>query len=53
MMLAVAQDTELDRGASAPGTERTCALSREVKPVDELVRFVVAPNGVAAAEYAG
>ena len=39
-MLAVAQDTELDRGASAPGAERTCALSREVKPVDKMVRFV-------------
>ena len=50
MMLAVAQDTELDRGASAPGTERTCALSREVKPVDELVRFVVAPNGEVVAD---
>ena len=41
-MLAVAQEElELDRGASvAPGTERTCALTREVKPVSELIRFV-------------
>ena len=53
-MLAVAQDserdTELDRGASAPGAERTCALSREVKPVDELIRFVVGPNGEVVAD---
>ena len=34
-MLAIAQDSELDRGATsvAPGTERTCALTRELKPV--------------------
>ena len=47
-MLAVAQEElELDRGATsvAPGTERTCALTREVKPVSELIRFVVGPDG--------
>jgi predicted RNA-binding protein YlxR (DUF448 family) len=49
-MLAVAQDNELDRGASAPGTERTCALSREVRPVDELIRFVVGPAGEVVAD---
>jgi hypothetical protein len=49
-MLAVAQDNELDRGASAPGSERTCALSREVKPVDELIRFVVGPAGEVVAD---
>jgi predicted RNA-binding protein YlxR (DUF448 family) len=49
-MLADAQDTELDRGASAPGSERSCALSREVKPVDELIRFVVAPGGEVVAD---
>ena len=49
-MLAVAQDNELDRGASAPGTERTCALSREVKPVDGLIRFVVGPTGEVVAD---
>ena len=48
-MLALAQDNELDRGAAsvAPGTERTCALTRELKPVAELVRFVVGPAGEA------
>ena len=49
-MLAVVQDDELDRGASAPGGERTCALSREVKPVDDLIRFVVAPTGEVVAD---
>lgn len=46
-MLAVAQDNDLDRGAAsaASGTERTCALTREVKPVSELVRFVIGPDG--------
>lgn len=49
-MLAVAQDNELDRGASAPGAERTCALSREVKPVDDLIRFVIGPTGEVVAD---
>jgi len=46
-MLAIAQDNELDRGATsvAPGTERTCALTRELKPVSEMIRFVVGPAG--------
>jgi predicted RNA-binding protein YlxR (DUF448 family) len=48
-MLAIAQDQELDRGATsvAPGTERTCAVTRETKPVSELIRFVVGPDGSA------
>ena len=46
-MLAIAQDGELDRGATsvAAATERTCALTREVRPISELVRFVVGPAG--------
>lgn len=46
-MLALAQDIEVDRGAScvAPGTERTCALTRELKPVAEMIRFVIGPAG--------
>lgn len=45
-MLAAAQDNELDRGATsvAPGSERTCALTRRVMPVSALVRFVVGPG---------
>jgi predicted RNA-binding protein YlxR (DUF448 family) len=50
-MLAMAhideQDSELDRGAiSVPqGTERSCALTRDLKPVSEMIRFVVGPAG--------
>jgi predicted RNA-binding protein YlxR (DUF448 family) len=46
-MLATEQDSELDRGTTsvAPGTERQCALTRALKPVDELIRFVVGPGG--------
>jgi predicted RNA-binding protein YlxR (DUF448 family) len=47
-MLAV-QETqeELDRGTAsvAPGTERTCALTRQVMPVTDMIRFVAGPAG--------
>ena len=50
-MLALA-DPDLDNG---PRTERSvrsrmCAVSREVKPVDELIRFVVSPEGEVMAD---
>ena len=47
MMLATVQDDELDRGTrdGAPGTERSCALTRSVLPVEDLVRFVLGPGG--------
>jgi hypothetical protein len=46
-MLAMMQDDELDRGAAkaASGSERHCALTRTLKPVDEMIRFVVGPDG--------
>ena len=42
------QDTELDAGprSGGAGTERFCVVTRTVKPVDELIRFVVGPDGV-------
>jgi predicted RNA-binding protein YlxR (DUF448 family) len=45
-MLATAHDSELDRGATkvAPGMQRHCALTRTLKPVDEMVRFVIGPG---------
>jgi len=48
-MLAVAQESELDRGATsvAPGTERTCALTRQLKRAEDMIRFVVGPNAEA------
>jgi uncharacterized protein len=48
-MLAQAQnqDDALDAGPRkvAPGTERFCAATGEVKPVDEMIRFVLGPDG--------
>jgi predicted RNA-binding protein YlxR (DUF448 family) len=46
-MLATMEHSELDRGTTsvAPGAERMCALTREVKPVDQLIRFVLSPDG--------
>ena len=48
-MLAGAQDSDLDRGTAhvGPESERTCALTREVKSPAELIRFVVGPSGEA------
>ncbi|VIO66693.1 RNA-binding protein [Bradyrhizobium ivorense] len=45
-MLASA-DPDLDDGprTSKSATTRMCAVSREVRPIDELIRFVVAPTG--------
>jgi hypothetical protein len=50
-MLAQAQDQDdaLDAGPRkvAPGSQRFCAATGEVKPVDEMIRFVLGPDGVA------
>jgi predicted RNA-binding protein YlxR (DUF448 family) len=48
-MLGQTHDDALDAGPrkSAPGTERFCAATGEVKPVDEMIRFVVGPDGAA------
>jgi uncharacterized protein len=45
-MLA-AIDPELDHGPRThkSATMRMCAVSRDVRPIDELIRFVVAPSG--------
>ncbi|HZS63579.1 MAG TPA: RNA-binding protein [Xanthobacteraceae bacterium] len=45
-MLARAQQIEFDTGPKAgAGTERLCAVTRIVKPVAEMLRFVAAPDG--------
>ena len=46
-MLASAQTPapETDRGPSAAGGERCCALTRIVKSTDDMIRFVVGPDG--------
>src|SRR3954464_12627354 len=45
-MLAIA-DPDLDDGPRThkSATTRMCAVTREVRPVDELIRFVVSPQG--------
>src|ERR1700751_1957293 len=45
-MLALA-DPELDNGprTEKSATVRRCAVSREQRPIDELIRFVVSPQG--------
>ena len=48
MLRARRNTDELDAGPRKrpPGAERLCAVTREVKPVDDLIRFVVGPDGV-------
>ena len=50
-MLALA-DPELDNGprTDRSATMRMCAVTREVRPIDELIRFVVAPSGEVMAD---
>ncbi len=45
-MLAIA-DPDLDSGprTEKSATVRMCAVSRKVRPIDELIRFVVSPSG--------
>src|SRR5215218_1217273 len=40
-------DPDLDNGprTDRSATMRMCAVSREVRPIDELIRFVVSPDG--------
>ncbi|MBR1126311.1 RNA-binding protein [Bradyrhizobium lablabi] len=45
-------DTDLDNGprTDRSATMRMCAVSREVRPIDELIRFVVSPDGAVVAD---
>jgi uncharacterized protein len=43
----VASAVELDRGPRAAERTRMCALTREVRPISELIRLVVGPDGAA------
>ena len=51
-MLASVDETHLDSGprTAKPGTARMCALTRQVRPIDELIRFVLAPSGDVTAD---
>ena len=46
-MIAPSQQTELDSGPHSRELERMCVLTREVRPVSDLIRFVVGPDGEA------
>jgi hypothetical protein len=45
-MLARLDDADTDTGPrnAAAGTARLCVVTREVRPIDELIRFVVGPD---------
>jgi uncharacterized protein len=46
-MLAKAQQADFDTGPRSlgAGAERLCAVTRQVKPVSEMIRFVLGPQG--------
>ena len=46
-MIAPATDSELDSGPHAQARERLCVATRTVRPVADLIRFVVGPDGSA------
>lgn len=46
-MTAALDDIELDRGPHRSGAERLCVATRQVRPVGQLIRFVVGPDGQA------
>jgi predicted RNA-binding protein YlxR (DUF448 family) len=49
---ATVDEVELDVGLrrSLPGAERLCAATGEVRPVEDMIRFVVSPDGFAVAD---
>jgi predicted RNA-binding protein YlxR (DUF448 family) len=51
-MPAAADAADLDDGPRMPksATERMCAVTRQVRPIDDLIRFVVAPTGEVVAD---
>lgn len=51
-MLAALDPADLDDGprTAKSGTERMCAVTRQVQPVEDLIRFVVAPDGQVVAD---
>ncbi len=50
-MLAIADPADLDDGPrTKSGTARMCVVTRQVKPINELIRFVLSPQGEAVAD---
>jgi hypothetical protein len=46
-MIAPSQQAELDSGPHSRERERMCVATREVRPIADLIRFVVGPGGEA------
>ena len=51
-MLAIVADDGIDSGAASTrgARERTCALTRTVRPIEDLIRFVIDPAGQPVAD---
>jgi uncharacterized protein len=49
-LLAQHDDVELDGGPQSRGLERFCIATRAVRPVETMMRFVIAPSGEAVAD---
>jgi predicted RNA-binding protein YlxR (DUF448 family) len=51
-MLALADPVDLDNGprTNRSGTMRMCAVTRQIRPIDDLIRFVVSPSGEVVAD---
>jgi uncharacterized protein len=50
LMPAQCDAIELDHGPQSRGAERFCVATRAVRPVEDMIRFVIAPNGEAVAD---
>jgi predicted RNA-binding protein YlxR (DUF448 family) len=46
-MTAQPNDTEIDNGPRGRERERLCVVTRQVRPVADLIRFVIGPDGAA------
>src|SRR5580693_4487703 len=46
-MIAPSRDIELDTGPRAQELERMCVATRTVRPVADMIRFVIGPDGEA------
>jgi len=51
-MLELADPADPDHGprTARSGTERMCAVTRQVRPIDELIRYVISPDGEVVAD---
>src|SRR6202043_644326 len=46
-MIAPSRDIELDTGPRAQELERMCVATRTIRPVADMIRFVIGPDGAA------